>query len=163
MFGSHTFLSQRPTFLWPLGGKIEFAVLAGKKSWLRNEGSWPVLTRGTTTGIGREQELRERDGSHKRSQNYSRKLRERTPLRLVHSWAVFLFCVLEGVPAKHGPCGGFIQRSPNRRDCGKKPILSSVYLTGSHRIFPSQWPSSQIAMGSQRFNWSGDSGPTPRT
>jgi len=38
--------------------------------------------RGTqaTTGRGRERELRERDGSHKRSRNYSRKLRERTPL-----------------------------------------------------------------------------------
>ena len=35
---------------------------------------------GTTTGIGRKRELRERDGSHKRSRNYSRKLRERTPL-----------------------------------------------------------------------------------
>ena len=36
-------------------------------------------------------------------------------------------------------------------DCGKPPILSSVYLTGCHRIFPSQWTSSQIAMGPQRF------------
>jgi len=25
-----------------------------------------------------------------------------------------------------------------RWDCGKNPLLSSVYLTGSHRIFPSQ-------------------------
>jgi len=38
-----------------------------------------------------------------------------------------------------------------RWDCGKNPILSIVYLTGSHRIFPSQRPSSQIAMVSQRF------------
>jgi len=38
-----------------------------------------------------------------------------------------------------------------RWDCGETPILSSVYLEGSNRIFPSQWPSSQIAMGSQRF------------
>jgi len=30
--------------------------------------------------MGRERELRERDGSHKRSRNHSRKLRERTPL-----------------------------------------------------------------------------------
>ena len=49
---------------------------------------------------------------------------------------------------------------PMRWDCGKNPILNSVYLTGSHSIFPSQWPSSQIAMGPQRFNWSG---PPPRT
>jgi len=27
---------------------------------------------------------------------------------------------------------------PMRWDCGKKALLSSVYLTGSHRIFPSQ-------------------------
>ena len=47
----------RPTFLWPLGEKIEFAVLAGRKSWLRNEG------RDATTGMGREQELRDHDGS----------------------------------------------------------------------------------------------------
>jgi len=40
---------------------------------------------------------------------------------------------------------------PMRRDCGKNPILSSVNLTGSHRILPSQWPTSQIAMGPQRF------------
>jgi len=37
-----------------------------------------------------------------------------------------------------------------RWDIGKTPILSSVYLTGSHRILQSQWPSSQIAMGPQR-------------
>jgi len=43
---------------------------------------------------------------------------------------------------------------------GSGPPLSSVYLTGSHRIFPSQWPSSHIAMGPQRFKWSG---PPPRT
>jgi len=30
--------------------------------------------------MGRERELREPDGSHERSWNYSRKLRERTPL-----------------------------------------------------------------------------------
>ena len=71
---------QRSTFLCPLGGKIQFSILAGKKSWLRNEGSWPVPTRGTTTGMGRERGLRERDGSHKRSRNHSWKLRERTPL-----------------------------------------------------------------------------------
>jgi len=53
MFGNHT-------FLWPLGGQIEFAVLAGQKSWLRNEGSWPVPPRGTTTRKGRELELWER-------------------------------------------------------------------------------------------------------
>jgi len=40
---------------------------------------------------------------------------------------------------------------PMRWDCGKNPVLSSVYLTVSHRIFRSQWPSSQIAMGLQRF------------
>ena len=38
-----------------------------------------------------------------------------------------------------------------RWDCGKTPILSSVYFAGSHRIFPSQRPSLQIAMGPQRF------------
>jgi len=38
-----------------------------------------------------------------------------------------------------------------RWDSAKNPILSSVYLTGSHRILQSQWPSSQIAMGPQRF------------
>jgi len=27
-----------------------------------------------------------------------------------------------------------------RSDCGKNPILSSVYLSGSHHILPSQWP-----------------------
>jgi len=37
--------------------------------------------RDATTGMGRERELREHDGSHKRSRNYSRELRERTPLR----------------------------------------------------------------------------------
>jgi len=30
--------------------------------------------------MGRERELRERDGSHKRSRKYSQKLKERTPL-----------------------------------------------------------------------------------
>ena len=40
---------------------------------------------------------------------------------------------------------------PMRRDCGKTSILRSLYLTGSHRTFPSQWSSSQIAMGPQRF------------
>ena len=49
---------------------------------------------------------------------------------------------------------------PLHWDCGKNPILNIVYLTGSHCIFPLQWPSSQIAMGPQRFNWSG---PPPRT
>jgi len=72
---------QRPTFLWTLGGNIEFSVLARKKSWLQNEGSWQVPSRGTTTRMGRERELRERDSSHKRSWNHSRQLRERTPLQ----------------------------------------------------------------------------------
>jgi len=66
---------QRPTLLKP-----KFALLAGRKSWLRNEGSWPVPPRGTTTGMGRERELRKCDGSYKRSRKYSRKPRERTPL-----------------------------------------------------------------------------------
>jgi len=38
-----------------------------------------------------------------------------------------------------------------RLECGKTPIQNSVYLTWSHRIVPLQWPSSQIAMGPQRF------------
>jgi len=69
-----------------LGGKNQFAVLAGKKSWLRSEGSfWPVPPRGTIrilgpTGMGRERKLREHDGSHNHSWNYSRELKERTPL-----------------------------------------------------------------------------------
>jgi len=48
-------------------------------------------------------------------------------------------------------CGFYRKVIPMRWDCGKNPILSIVYLTGSHRIFPSQRPSSQIAMGPQRF------------
>jgi len=61
-----------------LGRKNRIRCFGGKKMWLRNEGSWPVPPRGTTTEMGRERELRERDCSHKRSRNYSRKLRERT-------------------------------------------------------------------------------------
>jgi len=60
--------------------------LQEKKSWLRNEGSWPVPPRGNTTGMGRERELRV-------SQNYSPELRERTPLqnyrRVFLSWLRF--------------------------------------------------------------------------
>jgi len=40
---------------------------------------------------------------------------------------------------------------PMRWKCGEIHILSSVYLAGSHHIFPSQRPSSQIARGPQRF------------
>ena len=47
---------------------------------------------------------------------------------------------------------GFSQNvNPLRWDSGKNHILRSVYLTRSHRIFTSQWPSSKIAMGSQTF------------
>jgi len=34
---------------------------------------------------------------------------------------------------------------------GKTPIVRNVVITGFHGIFTSQWPSSQIAMGPQRF------------
>jgi len=35
--------------------------------------------------------------------------------------------------------GGFYRNViPMRWDCGKNPIVNSVYLTGSRRIFPSQ-------------------------
>jgi len=64
-----------------LGRKNQVCCFGGKKSRLRNEGSWPVPPWGDTTGVGRERELREHDGSHKRSRNYSRKLRECTPLK----------------------------------------------------------------------------------
>ena len=42
-----------------------------------------------------------------------------------------------------------------RWDCGKPPILSSVYLTGSHRIFTSQWPSSTNCEGTATLYRSG--------
>jgi len=60
--------------------------LGGKKSWFRNKGSWPVPPRGDTTGMGRERELRERDGSHQRSRNYSWELRKRSPLPNCTPW-----------------------------------------------------------------------------
>jgi len=50
---------------------------------------------GVTAGMGRERELTERDGSRKRSRNYSRELRERTSVgdkdRLVRAQCVALF------------------------------------------------------------------------
>jgi len=68
----------------------------GKKSWLRNKGSWLVPLRVDTTGMGRERELRERDSSHKRSRNYSRELRERTPLVSINgandNWCFTYIC-----------------------------------------------------------------------
>jgi len=81
MFASHAFLLATSDIPLTLGRKNRVWSFGGKKSWLRNEGSWPVPPRGSTTGMGRERELRERDGAHKRSRNYSRKLRGRTPLQ----------------------------------------------------------------------------------
>jgi len=80
MFARHPFLPATSDILLTLGRKNRICCFGGGKSWLRNEGSWPVPSRGTTTGMGGERELRERDGSHRRSRNYSRKLRERTQL-----------------------------------------------------------------------------------
>ena len=78
MFASHAFLpatSDIPLTLvfgfGSLGRKNRMYCFGGEITWLQNEGSWPVSPRRTTTGMWREWELRECDGSHKRSWNYS--------------------------------------------------------------------------------------------
>jgi len=85
------------------------------------------------------------------------------PLRLFQSlppaWQIEQMIFILKTVSLQG-VGAYRNVIPMRWDCGKNPILNSVYLTGSHSIFPSQWPSSQIAMGPQRFNWPG---PPPRT
>ena len=86
MFASHAFLPATSDI--PLTLDFDFGSLR-KKNWIfcfggkkimTLKGWWLVSPRGTTTGFGRERVWRERYGSHKRSRNYSRKLRERTPL-----------------------------------------------------------------------------------
>jgi len=96
MLASHTFLPATSDIsltlvfgLGSLGRENRICCFGGKKNHdlekahkqIRNEGSWTVSLRATTTGMGKEREFRERDGSHKRSRKYSRKLRERTPLQ----------------------------------------------------------------------------------
>jgi len=53
----------RPTFLRPSEEKPSLLFWREKKSWLRNKGRRLVPPRGDTTGMERERELRERDGS----------------------------------------------------------------------------------------------------
>jgi len=62
--------------------KSNFLFRRGKNRDFETKGVWPVPSRGTTTGMGSQRKSRQRDGSHKRSRNHSRKLRERTPLVL---------------------------------------------------------------------------------
>ena len=83
MFASHAFLPATSDIPLTLGRKNRIGCFGGIKNLdFEMKGADQSPPRGTqaTTGRGRERELRERDGSHKRSRNYSRKLRERTPL-----------------------------------------------------------------------------------
>jgi len=102
----------------------------GKKLWIWNEGSWPVPPRATTTGMGRERELRERDSSHKHSRNYFWKLRERTPLHfLTERYRNWISRYLDVSPlwCRHFQYLGFLKGAPTTNFARKR--VKTRYLT----------------------------------
>jgi len=80
MFASHTFLPATSDIPLNLGRKYLVYCFGGEKHRDFEPKGFDQCPRGTTTGMGRERESRERDGSHKCSRNYSREPRERKPL-----------------------------------------------------------------------------------
>jgi len=83
MFASNAFLPASSDISLTLGRKNGVCFLSGKKNRdFETKGlSYLCPPRKVTTGMGRERELTERDGSSKHSRNYSQELRERTSLK----------------------------------------------------------------------------------